>query len=219
MLTTTATTAFCLLLNATAPFPMLKSFGVFNAFIVICDYVLVITWYACTTVCLARLAEMACPPGKNWECSCCCPGKKDGEGKAKKTHRLEKIYSWLGALLYGHSRLRTDFANSTRGGEPQFEFERPAQHLTQHDMHFLNARRGVARDDDQRVGNTDKFAAVLAAKRGRDDIQCLRGLEGADHVLGIPRCRNPDGNVARFADGFDLARKDILEPEIVAARR
>ena len=44
MLTTTATTAFCLLLNATAPFPSFQTFGIFNAFIVICDYVLVITW-------------------------------------------------------------------------------------------------------------------------------------------------------------------------------
>jgi len=48
MLTTTATTAFCLLLNATAPFPSFRTFGIFNAFIVICDYVMVITWYAVT---------------------------------------------------------------------------------------------------------------------------------------------------------------------------
>ena len=48
MLTTTATTAFCLLLNATAPFPSFRTFGIFNAFIVICDYVMVITWYALT---------------------------------------------------------------------------------------------------------------------------------------------------------------------------
>ena len=33
MLTTTFTTAFCLLLNATAPFPSFRTFGIFNAFI------------------------------------------------------------------------------------------------------------------------------------------------------------------------------------------
>ena len=49
MLTTTATTAFCLLLNATSVFPMLIAFGVFNMFVVIADYLLVITWFACAT--------------------------------------------------------------------------------------------------------------------------------------------------------------------------
>lgn len=91
MLTTTATTAFCLLLNATAPFPMLKTFGVFNAFIVVCDYLLVISWYATATVCLAKVAGVACPPGNNWECSCCCPGKAlTAEGKKER-----RITAWF----------------------------------------------------------------------------------------------------------------------------
>ena len=53
MLTTTATTAICLLLGATSPFPALKTYGIFNAFILICDYVLVITW--CVAVCSTYL--------------------------------------------------------------------------------------------------------------------------------------------------------------------
>ena len=44
MLTTTATTVFSLLLNLTAPYPMFISFGLFNAFVVICNYILVLTW-------------------------------------------------------------------------------------------------------------------------------------------------------------------------------
>ena len=44
MLTTTATTVFSLLLNVTAPFPMFKTFGIFNAFTVICNYILILTW-------------------------------------------------------------------------------------------------------------------------------------------------------------------------------
>ena len=44
--TPTPSQAFCLLLNATAPFPAFRTFGIFNAFIVICDYVMVITWCA-----------------------------------------------------------------------------------------------------------------------------------------------------------------------------
>ena len=116
MLTTTATTALCLLLNATAPFPSFKTFGIFNAFIVICDYVLVITWYvvvcstfptylliyrcvavmltlltnlnytryAATTVCLTQLVGKICPPGSNFEFSCCCPGAKVGQQKKER---------------------------------------------------------------------------------------------------------------------------------------
>ena len=62
MLTTTATTALCLLLNATAPFPSFQTFGIFNAFIVICDYVLVITWYVvvCSTYLLTYLLSYRC---------------------------------------------------------------------------------------------------------------------------------------------------------------
>lgn len=90
MLTTTATTAFCLLLNATAPFPAFRTFGIFNAFIVICDYVMVITWYAATTVGLTQLTAKVCPPGSNFEFSCCCPGK--GGEQQKKERKITALF-------------------------------------------------------------------------------------------------------------------------------
>ena len=43
MLTTTATTAVSLLISGFSAFPMVQAFGLFNMFIVICDYLLVIT--------------------------------------------------------------------------------------------------------------------------------------------------------------------------------
>ena len=46
MLTTTATTAVSLLISGFSAFPMVQAFGLFNMFIVICDYLLVITWGA-----------------------------------------------------------------------------------------------------------------------------------------------------------------------------
>ncbi len=61
MLTTTVTTMLCLILNAVSPFPMVKTFGIFNTFIILCDYLLVISWYACATVSLEWLASKACP--------------------------------------------------------------------------------------------------------------------------------------------------------------
>ena len=85
MLTTTATTAVSLFISGTSVFPMVQAFGLFNMFIVICDYILVITWFAATTVALERLASKACPPGRNWECSCCCPGKAQAEKKERRS--------------------------------------------------------------------------------------------------------------------------------------
>lgn len=63
---------------------MCQAFGLFNMFIVICDYLLVITWFAATTVCLERLANKACPPGGNWEFSCCCPGDRQAQKKERR---------------------------------------------------------------------------------------------------------------------------------------
>merc|ERR1719240_1304418 len=74
MLTTTATTCITLVLNATSPFNLIKSFGIFNMFVVLFDYILVISWYATTVVALTKINQKCCPPGKNWEWSCCCPG-------------------------------------------------------------------------------------------------------------------------------------------------
>jgi len=84
MLTTTATTCITLILNATSPFALIKSFGIFNMFVVFWDYVLVITWYAITVVALSGVVSKTCPPGYNWEMSCCCPGKPGADGPAER---------------------------------------------------------------------------------------------------------------------------------------
>mmetsp|Transcript_36147 Transcript_36147/g.85287 ORF Transcript_36147/g.85287 Transcript_36147/m.85287 type:complete len:613 (-) Transcript_36147:711-2549(-) len=84
MLTTTATTAVSLFISGTSKFPMVKAFGLFNMFIVICDFILVITFFAAAVVCLERLAVSKCAPGKNWEFSCCCPGKVEDEEKTER---------------------------------------------------------------------------------------------------------------------------------------
>ena len=86
MLTTTATTAVCLFISGLSKFPMVKAFGLFNMFIVICDFILVISFFAAAVVCLERLAVSKCAPGKNWEFSCCYPGKVE-EGEEKKERR------------------------------------------------------------------------------------------------------------------------------------
>jgi len=82
MLTTTFTTFTTLAINLTSPFNFFKSFGLFNGFVVVWDYVLVLTWYASSVLALTYFVEGKCAPGRNWECSCCCPG--DAEQKAEQ---------------------------------------------------------------------------------------------------------------------------------------
>merc|ERR1719198_391236 len=80
-----------LLLNAASPFRLIKSFGIFNMFVVLFDYLLVISWYAVTVVALATLAKKSCAPGRNFEWSCCCPG---GNEEAKE-RPVRKSTAWM----------------------------------------------------------------------------------------------------------------------------
>lgn len=119
MLTTTLTTTLTLLLNVISPLTMLRSFGLFNAFVVmvcrpprcncghaanlVCrsprtleshcgqaDYVMVITWFASSVLALERFTSSLCPPGRNFEFSCCCPGKLGQEAPKERA-----ITAWM----------------------------------------------------------------------------------------------------------------------------
>ena len=60
----------CLLLNAASKFRQLISFGIFNSFVIIADFVLVMTWFASMVVALEKIVSRRCP-GTNFEFSCC----------------------------------------------------------------------------------------------------------------------------------------------------
>ena len=82
MLATTATTVFCLLINYSSSFPTIRVFGLFNAFVIAADFILVITWFAAGTVALEQCAKYCCPPGQDFEFSCCLTeGKCKGSGR------------------------------------------------------------------------------------------------------------------------------------------
>jgi len=82
MLATTSTTFFCLALNGMSKFPNLRVFGIFNAFVILADYILVITWFAASVIGLEWLAQKQCPPGNRFEFSCCCNGVADKKERA-----------------------------------------------------------------------------------------------------------------------------------------
>jgi len=93
MFATTATTVFCLLINYSSSFPTIRVFGLFNAFVIAADFILVITFFAAGAVALEQCAVKCCPPGQDFEFSCCltegkCKGK--GEGKGRRTSGPDK---------------------------------------------------------------------------------------------------------------------------------
>ena len=53
-------------------------------FVVLFDYLLVCVWYASGLCALMQVTSTCCPPGYNWECSCCCPGRVHKEGEKDK---------------------------------------------------------------------------------------------------------------------------------------
>lgn len=81
MFTTTCTTVLCLGITATARIPFISTFGIFAALVVLCDYILVITWFPITVVVYATYIE------KSKICGClpCCrpdesvPGEEQPE--------------------------------------------------------------------------------------------------------------------------------------------
>ena len=72
MLTTTATTVFSLLLNVTAPFPSFRAFGIFNAFVVTCNYILIITWCVAIRTNPSPGPSPSPSPSPNPDQVCCC---------------------------------------------------------------------------------------------------------------------------------------------------
>ena len=60
--------------------------------------ILTLTRYAATTVCLTKLVGETCPPGSNFEFSCCCPGKV-GEQEKKERRATAFFRNKLAPLM------------------------------------------------------------------------------------------------------------------------
>lgn len=68
MLITSLTTCAAFVCTAVSPLPSIQSFGIFSAFVIMADYVLVITWFPCCVVLYHNYLEnRPC-------CPCCCCG-------------------------------------------------------------------------------------------------------------------------------------------------
>src|SRR3974390_2444717 len=66
------------------------------------------------------------------------------------------------------------------------------------------------------IGQPHQGAAALPRKRSRDELHCLRLLQGGNDVRTPAGGRDGDSDIARPTQSFDLARKDALETEVVS---
>src|SRR5579875_852579 len=116
---------------------------------------------------------------------------------------------------------RAPFARvaSAGGDKAELPLQRPAQHMAQQNVHFLDAGGGIRRHHEEMVGKTPEVAAALAGEgRGHEPLRPRLPQRGED--IGAPaRGGNGDGDVALPPERLDLAGEDALEAEVIAGRR
>jgi len=88
MLITSATTCAAFICTALSPLPSIQSFGIFSAFVIAADYILVITWFpSCVILYHNYMENRPC-------CLCCCSCKRmfpcqwEMETTTKRAHAL-----------------------------------------------------------------------------------------------------------------------------------
>ena len=89
MFITSATTCVAFICTALSPLPGVQSFGIFSAFVIAADYILVITWFpACVILYHNYLEARPC-------CPCCC---LDTEGQNSVRCRIQELWPCTRAM-------------------------------------------------------------------------------------------------------------------------
>jgi hypothetical protein len=100
-----------------------------------------------------------------------------------------------------------------RGGPAVYDV---AEHVDDHDVHFLDFVGGLGVGDDEGViGLAEDFAAAAAKEGDGDGAFFPGGLESFEDVGGIAGGAEACDYVAGTGEGFDLAREDFFEAEVV----
>jgi hypothetical protein len=81
---------------------------------------------------------------------------------------------------------------------------------------FLDARGGIARDNQIHLGNIFARPAIPPEERDRFQVSRFSFFERAPNVGRFATRRNRDQNITRFSEGHDLSGKNFLESEIVS---
>lgn len=128
MFITSATTCAAFVCTAVSPLPSIQSFGIFSAFVIVADYILVITWFPAIVVLYHNYWEArpcfpccCCGTGKDTACRCAFRGKElwpitrsivtstekvrdRGPGDEPKKRMLERLLSGPFASAIGSRR-------------------------------------------------------------------------------------------------------------------
>jgi hypothetical protein len=100
MLSTTATTAICLIATAASPMGQMKAFGIFTALAIVADYLLVITFFAACTVAHAKYIV---PPWQRCFHRCTVTSESFSESFRHAAHMKPKTYEHdLDGAYEGH---------------------------------------------------------------------------------------------------------------------
>eukprot|EP00441_Pelagodinium_beii_P047546 CAMPEP_0197622544 /NCGR_PEP_ID=MMETSP1338-20131121/2808_1 /TAXON_ID=43686 ORGANISM="Pelagodinium beii, Strain RCC1491" /NCGR_SAMPLE_ID=MMETSP1338 /ASSEMBLY_ACC=CAM_ASM_000754 /LENGTH=1119 /DNA_ID=CAMNT_0043192285 /DNA_START=159 /DNA_END=3518 /DNA_ORIENTATION=+ len=86
MFITSATTCAAFICTAASPLPQIQSFGIFSAFVIAADYILVVTWFP-AVLCVYHnyLEQRPC-------CPCCCCGAGTDSGACKFGWRMQELW-------------------------------------------------------------------------------------------------------------------------------
>src|ERR1700722_2986190 len=84
------------------------------------------------------------------------------------------------------------------------------------DVALLNAGSFLRRGTETVIRGAHKFPAIAAAESNRVQTHFAGGDQSLKDVWRVAAGRDSNGDVAAMSEGFDLARKDLVEPIIVS---
>jgi hypothetical protein len=98
-----------------------------------------------------------------------------------------------------------------------FAFHEHAEDVFEGEVGFLDVHGDGGGDDDVVVAEIAHLAAARAGEADGGDAGFAGLFEGVEDVGGVAGGGDSEKDVAGLAEGFDLAGKDLIETEVVAA--
>jgi hypothetical protein len=95
-------------------------------------------------------------------------------------------------------------------------FYEHAEDVFEGEVGLLDVHRDFGGDDDVVVAEVGHFASAVAGKADGGDVHLFGLMKGIEDVGGVAGGGDAEEDVAGLAEGFDLAREDVVEAEVVA---
>src|SRR5579862_917799 len=157
--------------------------------------------------------------------------KRSGDGgeSLNRCHRQngrlksEMQYGWCGRFRGPSTPLRSaqdDAVSECWSGGGGLEVEALDEHaedVFEGEVGFLDVHGDAGGDGDEMVGEFAHLAAACAGEADCGDLHLAGLFEGVEDIRGVAGGGDAEEEVAGLAECFDLAGKDLVEAEVVAA--